>query len=148
MERDLRHAAKVFDALSSELRVAIALSLSEKPMRLNELSKALSTDPSNLRKVLLSMEEARLVIRKDGLWYITPLAIGLLSSIRFPKERPKEVMGWWLLVPPLFILIIAGVQAVLQERPTYLLGGLLLALAFLGAGYMVSKLRRRRSRGW
>jgi DNA-binding transcriptional ArsR family regulator len=146
LERDLRHAAKVFDALSSELRVAVALSLSERPMRLNELSKALSADPSNLRKVLLSMEEAGLVVRREGLWHITPLALGLLSSIRFPKERPKEVVKWWLLVPPLIIMIMAGVQAVLQERPTYLLGGLMLALIFLGAGYMVLKLRRRR--GW
>ena len=125
---DVERAARVFDALSSETRIVLGLALLEGPKRLNELARQLGSDPSNLRKMLLDMERAGLVYRREGVWHATPLLASTLSSVSPErKARGRKVPNYYIFLPSMFIFMLAAVQAVLQEKPTYLLGGAVLA---------------------
>lgn len=140
MEREeLKPIAKIFEALSSESRVAIALLLLKKPMRLNELARSMEADPSNLRKMLINMEDAGLVMRKNGIWYPTPLLIEVISSIKSsPPKKKRKRGGWGFLIPPAIVFALAVFQAIHQNQPLYLVGGAMLALVLLGVCYILS----------
>ncbi len=139
MEREeLKPIAKIFEALSSESRVAIALLLLKKPMRLNELARSMEADPSNLRKMLINMEGAGLVMRKNGIWYPTPLLIEVISSIRSSPPKKKRRGRWGFLIPPAIVFALAVFQAIHQNQPLYLVGGAMLALVLLGICYILS----------
>lgn len=138
MLSDVKKVAKIFDALSSETRIMLGLALLERPKRLNELAKLLGADPSNLRKMLLDMEEAGLVLKEEGVWHATPLMASVLSSVHPVKVR-RSVPKYYVFLPSIFIFVLAAVQAVLQERPTWLIGGLILALALAALTYALSK---------
>lgn len=141
---DAEAVARVFDALSSGTRVMVGLALLEGPKRLNELAKALKADPSNLRKVLLDMEEAGLVLREEGVWRATPLLASVLSSVypvRGKEERP--VPKFYIFIPSILVFVIAAVQAALQNKPTWLLGGTILAALLAIFGYLAGRGPRR-----
>ncbi len=139
MEREeLKPIAKIFEALSSESRVAIALLLLKKPMRLNELARSMEADPSNLRKMLINMESAGLVMRKNGIWYPTPLLIEVISSIRSSPPKKKRRGKWGFFIPPAIVFALAVFQAIHQNQPLYLVGGAMLALVLLGVCYILS----------
>ena len=135
---DAEKVARVFDALSSETRVMLGLALLEGPKRLNELARLLGAEPSNLRKMLLDMEEAGLVLREEGVWHATPLMASVLSSIRPAKAR-RPAPKYYIFLPSIFIFVLAAVQAALQGRPTWLLGGLVLALILAALAYALTK---------
>lgn len=142
---DVERAAKVFDALSSETRIALGLALLEGPKRLNELARRLGSDPSNLRKMLLDMERAGLVYRREGTWHATPLLASTLSSVAPEREAEgRKTPSYYIFLPSIFIFMLAAVQAVLQDRPTYLLGGAVLAASIALLAYALARRGMRR----
>lgn len=135
---DVKRAAKVFDALSSETRIMLGMALLEGPKRLNELAKLLGADPSNLRKMLLDMEEAGLVLREEGIWHATPLLAEALSSVP-PVKAKRSALKYYIFLPSIFIFVLAAVQATIRGRPTWLLGGMILALILAILAYAFSR---------
>lgn len=138
---DVERLAKVFHALSSEMRIMLSMALLDGPKRLNELSKLLNADPSNLRKILLEMEEVGLVIREEGFWRATPMLVEMLSSISpiRSKKSYKTRTGYFYVLPSIFIFALAAIQAIVQGRPAWLLGGFILALIAAILGYAFTK---------
>jgi DNA-binding HxlR family transcriptional regulator len=139
-----RAIATISGSLRTEARVRMLLALREGPKRPSQILKLSKESPSTIYRAIDQFILAK-VVKKEGdgdkvVWSLTSLGVELVDSMQHlvdgkPMEPRRGAEGrrirYAKVIVPSGIFAFAAVRAVLSSQPTWILGGLILALLAL-----------------
>ncbi len=132
---------RLANCLKTESRVKMLLALKRGASRPLDVVKVSGENPSTLYRVVDEMIEAGVVERTEPAqgevhWRLTPLGARLLASMeevaapgRATAPASSKGPAWIHFVVPVVVLVLSGVQSLREAMPSWILGGVLVAVA-------------------